>query len=148
MLRRKVGRAYLYRLNREHVAARWIEGLADLRAQVFERLRAETRAWEMPPLAALVFGSVARGEAGSSSDLDLLVVRPRGCDPDDVLWRDQVAEIQRVGTALTGNDTRVVEFAEAELEQPGSEPLIETALAEGIEIFGDRRAMRRRIAGS
>lgn len=143
VLRRKVARAYLYRLNREHVAAHWVEGLAALRTQVFEGLRTEVGAWQIPPMAALLFGSVARGEASPRSDLDLLVVRPRTCDPDEAIWRDQLADIQRVGTALTGNDTRVVEFDESELSLGTPEPLIETALAEGIEIFGDRRALRR-----
>ena len=39
VLRRLVGNANLYRLNRDHVAAPWIEGLASLPEQVLERLR-------------------------------------------------------------------------------------------------------------
>lgn len=47
--RRPSGNANLYRLNRDHVAASWIEGLASLPAQVLDRLRNAIDAWEQPP---------------------------------------------------------------------------------------------------
>lgn len=148
VLRRSAGRAHLYRLNREHVAAPWIEGVATLSKQVIDRLRDEVRAWSQPPRIVLIFGSVARGEATAGRDLDLLIVRATGCDPDSEAWREQLSRLERLGTALTGNDTRVVEFSEEELSEGEPQAVIEAALEEGIEIFGSRRTLRRLTTGA
>src|SRR5271169_7141876 len=53
VLRRPAGNANLYKLNRDHVAAPWIEGLAGLPEQVLERLRSAIGAWAQPPILAL-----------------------------------------------------------------------------------------------
>jgi hypothetical protein len=146
--RRLAGSAHLYRLNREHVAAPWIEGLANLPEQVIDRLRNTIGAWREPPVLAVLFGSVATGKATSESDLDLLIVRPTGCDPDAPAWRDQIAGLEEQATAWTGNDARIVEFGEAELTQNRAEPLLTDALAEGIELHGSRSVLRRLAKGN
>jgi len=118
VLRRTAGSANLYQLNRDHVAASWIEGLATLppRSSRDSAMRSTDGA---APTLVVVFGSVARGDATPQSDLDLLVVRPASCDQDDPDWRKQLSELQRTGTAWTGNDTRILEFGEHELQDPG-----------------------------
>jgi len=65
----------LYVLNRDHVAARYIESLARLRGDVVDRIRGELEQWTTPPLHASLFGSFARGEADEASDIDILLVR-------------------------------------------------------------------------
>src|SRR6266516_2594502 len=60
--RERAGRAFLYRLNRDHLAARWIEGLASLRLELIERLRETVTAWQVPADAVVLFGSAARNE--------------------------------------------------------------------------------------
>jgi predicted nucleotidyltransferase len=142
--RRAVGNAHLYRLNREHVAALWIEGLASLPEQIVERLRSLIEAWAQPPVLAMLFGSVATGRATPESDLDLLIVRPDGCGPDTPTWRDQIAGLEANATAWTGNDARVVEFSEDELEQGEIKPLLRDALRDGIELYGTPRQLRQR----
>lgn len=144
--RRAVGGAHLYQLNREHLAAPFIEQLAGLRELLIERLRERIAGWEERPRFALLFGSVARGDAGTDSDLDLLIARVSGCDPDGGVWRSQLLDLERSATAWTGNDARVVEFGEEELDAGGPDPLIVQALEEGVELFGSRRALRRLIA--
>jgi len=141
--RRVLGTAHVYRLNRDHVAAPWIEGLANLPEQVIGRLRSTIAAWRQPPVLALLFGSVATGRATSESDLDLLIVRPAGCDPDAPAWREQIAGLEEQATAWTGNDARIVEYGKEELTQSGGDPLLEEALADGIELHGSRRVLRR-----
>ncbi len=145
VLRRSVGSANLYQLNRDHVAASWIEGLATLPAQVLNRLRDAINGWEQPPTLVVLFGSVARGDATPQSDLDLLIVRPASCDPDEPKWREQLSELQRNGTAWTGNDTRVLEFGAHELQDPGAEQVLADAAREGIELYGTLRQLRRAI---
>jgi predicted nucleotidyltransferase len=141
--RRAAGAAHMYRLNREHVAAPWIEGLASLREQVLTRLRDHVREWQLPPRVALLFGSVARGDAGLGSDLDILVLRRRGCDAGDNTWRDQLLDLQQSASTWTGNDTRVLEYGEDELSGELEDPVLWDALQDGIELYGSRRTMRR-----
>jgi predicted nucleotidyltransferase len=142
--RRVAGNANLYKLNRDHVAAAWIEGLASLPAQVLDRLRDAIRRWEHPPTLVVLFGSVARGEATPESDLDLLVVRPTSCEADEPAWQDQLSTLQMLASAWTGNDARVLEFGEQELT--GGEPqqvVLADAARDGIELYGTLRLLRR-----
>jgi predicted nucleotidyltransferase len=145
LTRRSIGSAHLYGLNREHLAARYIEGIAGLRAELIERLRKAIGEWALEPSFALLFGSVARGSAGARSDIDILIVRPSAQDPEDDRWRTQLLELQQSATAWTGNDTRVVEYAEHELDQIDHEPLLDEVLEDGIELYGERRRLRRLI---
>jgi DNA-binding transcriptional ArsR family regulator len=141
--RRSAGNANLYRLNREHVAASWIEGLATLPAQVLDRLRDAIDGWEQPPVLVALFGSVARGEATPESDLDLLVVRPADCDPDEPVWQEQISTLQARASAWTGNDARVLEFDEQELKAGEPQQVITDAAKDGIELYGTLRRLRR-----
>ncbi|HEY7952071.1 MAG TPA: nucleotidyltransferase domain-containing protein [Solirubrobacteraceae bacterium] len=143
LLQRKAGSARLYRLNRDHLAAPWIEGLASMRQQLIERLRATIANWEQPAKIALLFGSVARGDATADSDLDLMVIRRSGCDPDSDPWRTQLLELEQAATAWTGNDARILEYGEEELPRLGSEPLLKDVLRDGIELYGSLRILRR-----
>ncbi len=145
LLRRTAGAAHLYRLNRDHLAAPWIEGLAGLREQLIERLRSLLSGWEQPAKVALLFGSVARGEASADSDLDLLIVRARECDPDSDDWRSQLLDLEQSATAWTGNDARVLEYGEQELADTADERLLTEVLRDGIELSGSRRTLRRLI---
>lgn len=142
---RRAGRANLYRLNRDHLAAPYIEALATLRVQLFERLRSVISAWDVPPRWAMAFGSVARGEAGPLSDLDILVVRSRDGSEDSTEWRGQLDLLEDHAAAWTGNETRILEYSEDELGDAAVVAVLERALAEGIELYGSRHSLRRLI---
>jgi predicted nucleotidyltransferase len=144
--RRAVGGAHLYRLNREHLAAPFIEGLAGLRELLITRLRERIAGWQQRPRVAVLFGSVARGDAGAESDIDLLIVRARDVDPDGAVWRSQLLELERDATSWTGNDARVVEYSEDELASGEPESLLSDAIEDGVELFGSGRALRRLIS--
>lgn len=143
---RQMGRAKAYRLNRRHLAAPHIEGLAMARQELVARLRRSVDAWEITPAWALLFGSVARGEGTRYSDLDLLVIRRSDVDADSSSWLEQLTDLEREAATWTGNEARIVEFGEAELDQ-GVE-LIDGAIVTGIELFGSRRALRRKVEAS
>jgi hypothetical protein len=141
--RRSAGNANLYRLNRDHVAAQWIEKLATLPEQVVERLRIAIAGWALPPVLAMLFGSVATGQATTASDLDMLIVRPADYEPDDATWSRQLGDLQTLATACSGNDARVLEYGQDELTSGAAEPVLSDALREGIELYGSRRLLRR-----
>lgn len=88
--RQVAGRAYLHILNRDHVAAPAVQALAGLRGELLRRLRDTFAGWEPSPVHASMFGSAARADGDASSDIDLLVIRPKGVDAEDAAWRDQV----------------------------------------------------------
>jgi hypothetical protein len=141
--RRSAGIANLYQLNRAHVAASWIEGLASLPAQVLDRLRDAINGWEQPPVLVVLFGSVARGEATPQSDLDLLVVRPADCDPDESSWQEQISTLQAHASAWTGNDARILEFGEQEITADEPRQVLSEAATDGIELYGTLLLLRR-----
>ncbi len=118
---RSAGRAVLYSLNREHVAVSAVEALARLRTDLLDRLRSAVAGWAIPPAHASLFGSAARGDGDSRSDLDLLVAVPRGIDPERDAWRRQVDELSRRASRWTGNRATVIELPEVELRAAGKE---------------------------
>ncbi len=146
--RHSVGNAYLYRLNRDHVAAPWIERLASLLDEVIDRLRAAIEEWAQPPLVAMLFGSVATGTAKPGSDIDLLVVRPAGVDPDQAPWSQQLAELEARTSAWTGHDARILEYGANELADFTAEPVLQDVLRDGLELFGSRRTLREAMKAS
>jgi len=141
--RRRAGRAMLYRLNRRHLAATHIEGLASLRMQLVQHLRDCIDGWDPLPRLALLFGSVARGEAGPASDLDLLVVRRSDVREGAEAWQRQLAALELEAGDATGNDARILEYGERELADADVRPLVAEALRGGIELFGSRRSLPR-----
>ena len=78
----QAGKATLYVANREHIAWPLVEGLVNLRRELFARMGKLIAAWSSPPATVTVFGSAARGDGGLDSDIDVLVVG--GADRADV----------------------------------------------------------------
>ncbi len=133
----RVGNAFAYLLNRDHLAAEHIVGLARLQEKFLERLENRLESWEIPPVYAAVFGSAARGSMTVDSDLDLLLVRPNDVEED--LWETQVNELVSDVTRWTGNDTRPLQFAAGELTTQGvNEPVLRSVLKDGLTVAGNR----------
>lgn len=134
----RAGRADLYRLNREHLAAAPIMELARLAETYVVRLQELVHEWAIPPELVMLFGSAARGEMGPDSDIDLLVVGADDSTDDDV-WRHQIARLTQSSSAWTGNDTRVLEFRRSELRP--TDAVIDSIRRDGIYIAGDRSVL-------
>lgn len=145
VIRGQAGRAQLFTFNRQHLAAPHVIRLAGLRGDLIERLRDTIAHWELKPRNALLFGSVARGEATAESDIDLLLIRPKG-SADSSVWEDQSLALQRSASGWTGNDARLLEFDEDEIRAHRSGPrVIREALRDGVDLYGTRRELRRLI---
>jgi DNA-binding transcriptional ArsR family regulator len=146
--RQRAGRAYLHSLNRDHVAAPAVELLAGLRSELLRRLRLALRAFRPPPLHASMFGSAARGDGDTRSDIDLLIVRPSDVDEDDMRWRKRFDELGEAVHSWTGNHAAIIELGEEELDALRAErPRILDALrADGIDLAGTPiRALAKRL---
>ncbi|HEX3787719.1 MAG TPA: nucleotidyltransferase domain-containing protein [Pseudonocardiaceae bacterium] len=140
----RVGNAFTYRLNRDHLAAEHILGLAALREKLFKRIEDRLKSWQPPPVYAAVFGSAAGGSMTADSDLDLLLVRPD--DTDDSWWEKQVNDLIAEVTRWTGNDTRPLEFTASELAARGrDEPVLRAVLDEGLTVAGTRSWLNKQL---
>ena len=146
--------AKLYRLNRDHVAAAGIISLADQWATLLKRIRDELAEWSPLPLSACMFGSAARGQAGPSGDIDILLVAR-----DDVVaspeteraWQRQVDHLAHNVFLWSGNGCEVLELTVAELRDAVArdDRLIGELRQDTIALAGKdiRSLLRRRVAG-
>ncbi len=142
----RVGNAVTYRLNRDHLAAGPIIELAHLQRTLLTRLELHLATWTIQPTYAAVFGSTARGEMTSNSDLDLLLIRPD--DASQTTWDEQVAELSRAVSAWTGNDTRPLEYTDSELAGAAGERVLQDIAREGLTVAGTRAWLTRQLRQS
>jgi hypothetical protein len=142
LLRENAGNAHLYLLNRKHLAAPLIEQIALLRLTLINRLRELLGEWSIPPLAATLFGSVARNQSNEKSDIDVMVVRPSSVDADSPVWREQLEVFQSRVASMTGNDCRVFEVPDPSTRLlRGVDGLVKEVAEEGIDLFGSLHAI-------
>jgi predicted nucleotidyltransferase len=139
----RAGNAYLYRFNRDHLAAGPIVELARLRLTLLSRIEEGLGTWRWPPVYAAVFGSMAQGTAGAASDVDLLLVRSDDAPEDE--WDAQVAELASSISKWTGNDARPIEFTVGDLVAGRRERLFSEVLAKGLTVYGQRAWLQRQI---
>lgn len=103
----EAGRSSMVRLNREHLATASIVALAGLRGELIRRLRGRLGVWP-DVIGAWLFGSVARGDSGGDSDIDVLIIA------DDPLSVDVHTRLSGLATdvrAWTGNEVQFVEHS-------------------------------------
>lgn len=93
LLRRTAaGRSLMVSLVDESPAVAALRQVADLRSTTLRRWRDRARQMDPPPTTMAVYGSWARGEARSGSDVDIVVVLPDGLDdPGEDRYREQIA---------------------------------------------------------
>ncbi len=111
----EAGSASLFTLNREHLAARAVEDLATLRTRLWARIAEHATEWTHPPEAIVVYGSTARGDGGTASDVDLLVVRPATVDEDDPDWQRDLTALGFAIPRWTGNPCEILDRSRDEL---------------------------------
>lgn len=135
---REAGRALLYTLNRDHLAAPAVAILAAMRAELERRLRAEIEEWEIAPEHASIFGSAARGDGDTASDIDLFVVRPDQVDEGDSRWREQLDRLAADARRWTGNHVGISEVSKRELRRLRRErpPVIEDLRSDSVTLAG------------
>lgn len=138
VLHDEVGRTHTYRLNTDHLAAEPIIRLSRLHSTFLRRLEQHLDEWGTALRYAAVFGSAATGRMKLDSDIDLFLVR--GTDSDDERWEQRLTELARLVTAWTGNDGRIVEYAEDEFRAAviAGEPLLDDVSKQGLTVAGTR----------
>ncbi len=128
------GRSSMVVLNRNHLVAGPVLALAGLRGELIRRLLERLSAW--PDLhGAWLFGSVARGDADSDSDIDLLIV------VDDLQSADLHERLSRLHADVhswTGNDVQLAEHSPSSWRKlvRAKNPLVEQIRLDGIALAG------------
>lgn len=133
------GRSSMVSLNRGHLAAGPLVALAGLRGELVRRLRERVADWA-DVLGAWLFGSVARGEAGRDSDIDLLIIADDLDSPD---LHERLSLLQADVRVWTGNDLQLVEHTPASWRKliRSTNPLVEQIRRDGIPLGGDPGAL-------
>jgi predicted transcriptional regulator len=133
------GRSLLYTLNRDHIAADAILTLTRLRPILIERVKEHLAAWELQPIHASMFGSAARGDGDTQSDIDILAIRARGVAEEDERWRSQIGSLAGAIHAWTGNHAGIAEISERDLPRLRRErpPVVKSVEADGIALTSD-----------
>lgn len=135
----EAGRALLHTLNRSHVAAPAVERLAEMRSEFLGRLRAEVDEWSIKPVRVALFGSAARADGDTRSDIDLLVIRPEDVSEDDPTWESQLRSLSTAVLGWTGNHAAIAELpaADAVRLESGLLPIAQEIGRDAITIWGD-----------
>ena len=138
--RTPAGASDLYTLNRTHLAAPYIQSLAELRSELFTRITETLNTWKLAPVFGALFGSAARSDMHPGSDIDLFIVRPDHVDADGELWVEQMAELAGLVTGWTGNDARILELSEDQTLAglAVSKKVLMDIKAQAIVLFGER----------
>lgn len=146
----QVGRAYSYTLNREHLAAEHVVALANQRATLLHRIEALLSAWEPAPVYGAVFGSVARAQARTDSDVDIFLVRPDAAP--EGRWDDQAQALAHTVSRWTGNDARLLEMTESATRggAAAGDPVLQEIARDALTVAGSPTWLRRlvRTAGT
>jgi hypothetical protein len=129
--------AVFYVANRQHLAWPALENLVRLRLVLNTRLVEEIEAWPLQPLHASLFGSAARGDGDSSSDIDVLLIRPDRLGSLE-RWEEQVDRLRAIVPAWTGNRCQAFDIGRERLAEhvAAHDPLVHAWLTEGVPLAG------------
>jgi predicted nucleotidyltransferase len=85
-----------------------------------------------------LFGSFARGNDGTASDLDVVVVRPGGTIEDDPAWNDSILRWETHARRISGNTVNRIEVSEEEIPplMRSRRPLWQAIRREGKLLLG------------
>lgn len=134
-----------YVLNVDHVAYPALKaGLGtyrpynELRNRLHDLMHSLDTAWANPAGPALMlYGSVTRGEADTSSDIDLLLVIPTGHDLDDPQVEALVEQLHDAVPRWTGNPAHVDVRTRGDVDAAvlAGDPIVESWRRDGDIVF-------------
>lgn len=134
-----MGRNQVHELNRDHIAADAAVLLSGLRNELWGRFRAEFATWRPKPVYACVFGSAARGDGDTASDIDLLLIQPSFDYHDDALgsWEQQIDRLRDLAERWTGNPLQIVQLTVTEWRRRGKahKQLVDEIRRDAIELI-------------
>ena len=142
---RSSGNSNLYQLNREHLLARYVIEIADVRAEFFRLMSLEVTSWELRPECVAVFGSAARSDMTSDSDIDVFISRPSEIEFGDTTWRRQLTEFSMRMGRWTGNSVNAFEVGPDDLKQELGikDGVFYSIIDQGVVVYGPPDYLRK-----
>lgn len=134
---RRVGAANAYRANRDHILWGPVEAILATRARLESSITEILEAAFGERLSgAMLYGSVARGDATAESDIDILVVWDE--EVEDELEAIIVADASDRIARLSGNPAQIIALTRSELDAlvEADDPLVQSLRREGRRIAG------------
>lgn len=129
--------ATLFSLNRQHVLWEPIERILASPARVEQAIAEMVHERTHARGTVALYGSVARGDSGPDSDIDLVLVAADDMDAEEVdRLRDDLTEAVE---SLTGNTVQIVEISRAQLQRMArdQDPLVESWRTESRTLSGE-----------
>lgn len=128
-------------LNREHLAAPAVEILAEMNGELIRRIRSFVENRNVDASLVGLFGSAARRDGNSESDIDVLIVSESE-ELDN--FRDLLADHIK---SWTGNNAQVIAIPRREIGRlrKVEEALVSNWDRELVVISGDLRTMRKEV---
>ncbi|WP_166350630.1 nucleotidyltransferase domain-containing protein [Phytoactinopolyspora limicola] len=122
-----IGRATVHTINEDHYFTAPLRALLDPMASLTDTVRHSVGD---SVEAVILFGSLARGEAHSGSDVDLAVIAPSG-------W-DGRTELEDAVLSRIGNDCEILVFSRSEFTRLAAarEPVVDKILTDGVPLVG------------
>ena len=130
--------ATMYSANREHILWPAIEIAINAREELGKRISGFADTTAPDGVTITLYGSVARKESTSESDVDLLVVFP---DAVELNVRDVFVTALRDGVQLwSGNDAQIYDVTESALStlREEEDPIVASWRTDGIVLYGKR----------
>ncbi len=143
----EIGDRVVYSLNRDHVLYPAVTALLRADGELVRRLRAEISAWPVQPAAAALYGSAARHDGDTGSDIDILLVRPAGLTARErESWAEHVHRLRELAQRWTGNRCQVTDRSEASLRRlaRAGEAIVDAWREDAVSLAG---ADVRQLAG-
>ncbi|MDN5761108.1 MAG: nucleotidyltransferase domain-containing protein [Microlunatus sp.] len=111
-----------------------VEAAVALREALLRRLADTIAGWPVQPRRATLFGSAARADGSTGSDVDLLFVRD---GPSCGAWENQVDTFRNRILMWTGNHPQIVDPDPETWQRmvAESDPIVESVRADGIDLL-------------
>jgi predicted nucleotidyltransferase len=132
-----IGRAGVHTINEDHVSVAPLRALLD---PITALTRTVREAVGNDVKTVILFGSIARGEANTYSDVDLAVIAPAG-------W-DGRADLEDAVRIRLGNNCDVLVFTPEDFTRLADtgEPVVREILASGLALIGSIPRRKSRVA--
>ena len=134
-----IGDRMVYLLNRDHVLHPAVVALLRAEDELPRRLRKEISSWQVPATAAAMYGSAARRDGDTDSDIDLLLIRPADFGSrQHELWATQIHRLRDLVQRWTGNRCQVTDRSVSSLKRlaRSHEPIIDEWRKDAIKLAG------------
>lgn len=129
-----------YQLNGRHMLAHLVVEASQAMDRFIRFVAGQISRWSDRPLQVTLFGSAARCEMHSDSDIDVLFIVPDGASEQ---MYEAISNLAVEAYRLTGNDVRPLVYEVSEVQHA---TVFESIVRDGLHIYGDRDWLSHRLS--